>query len=205
MVVETIFNEAAVKEGLHYILSHFEHHMQLWSRTISTKTTEGRQLVVYSKQEAITRFKQANFMDCRISAYPYWRPSITSNFVGIKNTIAPNFIMIDLDLINFELCDKVLLHMLRQTLRKIKEILQLCRPTVIWSGNGYHIYIPIDAPVLENMKEFSGVEQVSTSSSGLQNGFYRMVNLTQHIITACRSITVCLGFQDLLIQRIMPK
>lgn len=152
----------AVNSGLDYILSHFEHQTQLWPRTISTKATEGIQVKVYSKDEAIGRFKQANFEDCRISAYPYWRPSIVSDFADIKNAIAPNFIMIDLDLCNFELDEDKLLHVLRQTLRKIKELLQLSRPTVIWSGNGYHIYIPINVPVLENIIEFSGTEQVST-------------------------------------------
>lgn len=88
----------AVNEGLEYILSHFRHQMHLWPRTISTKTIEGRQVVVYSKEEAIAKFKQANFMDSSISGYPYWRPSITSDFAEIKNAIAPNFVMIDLDI-----------------------------------------------------------------------------------------------------------
>jgi hypothetical protein len=163
MTLEIIFNESVVNEGLDYILDHFEHQKQVWPRTISTKITEGRQVIVYSKQEAIARFKQANFMDCRISAYPYWRRSIISDYVDIKNVIAPNFIMIDLDLTTFDFNDSALLRVLRQTLRKVKELLQLrCSPTVIWSGNGYHIYIRIDAPVLENIKEFSGIEQVST-------------------------------------------
>ena len=35
-------------------------------------------------------------------------------------------------------------------------------PTVIWSGNGYHVYIPISAVVLEDIKEFTNIEQVST-------------------------------------------
>jgi hypothetical protein len=155
-------NENAVNSCLDYILSHFEHQMQLWPRTISTKATEGMQVKVFSKEEAIAKFKQADFVDCRISAYSYWRPSLVSDFAEIKNAIAPNFIMIDLDLYNFELDEDKLLHVLRQTLRKIKELLQLSRPSVIWSGNGYHIYIPIDAPVLENIVEFSDTEQVST-------------------------------------------
>jgi Primase X len=162
MTQAIISDENPVNSGLDYILSHFEHQMQLWPRTISTKTTEGIQVKVYSKEEAIARFKQADFVDCRISAYPYWRPCIVSDFAEIKNAIAPNFIMIDLDLCNFGIDDNVLLHVLRQTLRKIKELLQLRRPTVIWSGNGYHIYIPIDAPILENIIEFSDTEQVST-------------------------------------------
>lgn len=161
-MTQIIYNESAVNEGLTYILSHFEHQRQLWPRTISTKTTEGRQVIVYSKHEAIARFKQADLVDCRISAYPYWRPSIVYDFAGTKNAIEPNFTMIDLDLCYFCLNDKVLLAGLRQTLGKIKEILLLRSPSVIWSGNGYHIYIPIDTPVLENIKEFSGLEQVST-------------------------------------------
>jgi len=95
MTTSIIFNETAIKEGLEYILGHFEHQTHLWPRTISTKTTQGRQIIVYTKEATLARFKQANFMDCRISAYPYWRSSITSNFIGIRNAIAPNFIMID--------------------------------------------------------------------------------------------------------------
>src|ERR1051325_11391356 len=84
MPITIIYNDSAVLEGLDYILGHFTHQMQLWPRTISTKTTDGRQIIVHSKQEALARFKQANFMDCRISAYPYWRPSIVSEFASIK-------------------------------------------------------------------------------------------------------------------------
>jgi hypothetical protein len=87
MTVATISTIAAVNEGLNYILSHFTHQMQLWPRTISTKTTEGRQIIVYSREEAMARFKQANFTDCRISAYPYWKPSIVSDFASIKNAL----------------------------------------------------------------------------------------------------------------------
>src|SRR5919198_1491213 len=81
------------------------------------------QIIVYSKEEAIARFKQANFMDCRISTYPYWRPSIVSDFANIKNTVAPNFIMIDLDICNFDYDDDRLERILKQTLRRIKELL----------------------------------------------------------------------------------
>ena len=60
----------AVEQGLDFILEHFEFQYFIWPRTISTKTTQGRQILVYSKEEAFARFKQANFLDCRISAYP---------------------------------------------------------------------------------------------------------------------------------------
>jgi hypothetical protein len=56
----------------------------------------------------------------------------------------------------------VLESVLRQTLSKVKRLLQYS-PTVIWSGNGYHIYIPIDVPaVLEHIKELSFTNQAST-------------------------------------------
>ena len=58
-----------LEEGLDYILSHFE-GQRLWPRAISTKTTEGRQVVVNSIEEALARFTQSDFLDCRISAYP---------------------------------------------------------------------------------------------------------------------------------------
>ena len=125
-----------------------------WPRTVSTKATQGRQVIVTGKEEALAHFKAANYMDCRISAYPYWRASIVSRFAEIKNLIPPDLIMIDLDSCNFGFDKRALLAALRQTLQKIKVKLALI-PTVIWSGNGFHIYIPINAVVLEDIKEFA--------------------------------------------------
>ncbi len=34
-------------------------------------------------------------------------------------------------------------------------------PTVLWSGNGYHIYLPVDAPILEQESEFARFGQPS--------------------------------------------
>jgi hypothetical protein len=136
--------------------------MQLWPRTISTKITEGKQVIVYSEEEASARFKQANFMDCRISAYPYWRPTITSDFAEITNAIAPNFILFDLDVCNFDNDEDRTLRVLKQTLRRVKVNLAGYRPTVIGSGNGYHVYITIDTPILEDIKEFRHINQIST-------------------------------------------
>lgn len=82
-------------KGLDFILSHFEGQDRIWPRAVSTKTTEGRQVLVHSKEEALVRFKQADFLDCRISAYP--PASAVSTFVGVNLDIAPSIIMIDLD------------------------------------------------------------------------------------------------------------
>jgi hypothetical protein len=150
--------------GLESLFELFGDQIHLFPRTISTRLTRGGQIPVNSKEEALAYFKLADFQDCRINAYPYWRPSTVSDFVGIKNPIAPDIIMIDLDLDNcdgnmYEL-DKVLKH----TLRRIKQRFNLpVRFTlmVVWSGNGYHIYLPISAVTLENVQEFQMLEDPS--------------------------------------------
>lgn len=135
-----------VEQGLDYILGHFYTDIDigvsssdLWPRTISTKTTQGRQIIVYSREEALARFKQANLLDCRISAYPSRK--------YYKRHLAPNFLFIDLDSQSLELNKE-----LRQTLSNMKRLLEndSVEPTVLWSGKGYHIYLPTDALVLED-------------------------------------------------------
>jgi hypothetical protein len=49
---------------------------------------------------------------------------------------------------------------LTTTLKTIKEKLG-SRPTVLWTGNGYHMYQPVDAFVLEQEEIFSKFGQPS--------------------------------------------
>jgi hypothetical protein len=81
--------EKQVSEGLDFILSHFND--SIWPRTISTKLTEGRQITIYSKLEAMSYYKDSVYLDCRISAY---------NTKIQEQTI--DLLMIDLDLSNFK-------------------------------------------------------------------------------------------------------
>jgi hypothetical protein len=139
----SFYRPIVVEEGLDFILSHFN---EGFPRTISTKTTGGRQIVVYSKEEALARFKAANYLDCKINAYP--------RFVDWKgiNRQSPNFIFIDLDQDRFKLIDKVLNKTLKNTCQRFNGQVH---PTVIWSGHGYHIYLPVEAFVLEGESEFA--------------------------------------------------
>jgi hypothetical protein len=133
--------------GLEYILSHFQE--PLFPRTISTKMTDSGQYLVYSEEEALARFEQANFLDCKIDAYP--------NHIEWKglNRQAPIFIFIDLDLGKFR-SRLALDRALAKTLKNISEKFNTkVIPTVIWSGNGYHIYLPVDAFILEQESEFA--------------------------------------------------
>ena len=152
-----------VERGLDYILSHF--HKPLWPRTISTKTTEGRQIAMSSRMETLARFAQANYLDCRISAYPPnadENPSAIQRYTGIGNITPKNIIiMIDLDRNNFT-TDKGLKIALSKTLENIKEKLGT-NPTVLWSGRGYHIVLPLNSNnvILENIQEFEGIDSIS--------------------------------------------
>src|SRR5918995_1094410 len=155
----------AVEWGLDYILSYFQEPS--WPRTISTKATEGRQVLVDSREEALARFKRANFLDCRISAYPPnadENPSAIARFQGIKTATPSNIIvMIDLDRCNFK-TDRVFELALSKTLNSIKGKLgSEIMPTVMWSGRGYHIILPLNSNgvILESIKEFEDTPNVS--------------------------------------------
>ncbi len=50
-------NDVATAQGLDFILNHFE--TPILPRTASTKTTEGKQVLVYNKEESLASFKAA--------------------------------------------------------------------------------------------------------------------------------------------------
>ena len=136
-----------MEEGLSTILDHFQE--PFWPRTIATKTTEGRQVLVNKREEAMARFEGANWVDCRISAYA---PNATENrselerFLGIPTMTPTNIVvMIDLDRSNFK-TDKGLDLGLSKTLQTVKKTLgEDISPTVLFSGNGYHVYVVINS------------------------------------------------------------
>ncbi|PWU81184.1 MAG: hypothetical protein DLM72_08305 [Candidatus Nitrosopolaris wilkensis] len=134
--------------GLDYIMRHFL--PPIWPRTISTHTTEGSQVIVHSREEALARFNQAKGLDCRINAYRYredWSIDLLPQ--------APDFLFTDLDLCQFSSIE-ALNRALNKVLRNIKTVFHddNIQPTVQWSGNGYHIYLPIEALVLEQESVF---------------------------------------------------
>lgn len=132
---------------------------------ILTKTTEGRQVLISSRKEALARFIQANYLDCRISAYSPnadENPSAIEKFARLENITPANIIvMIDLDRSNFT-TERGLRVALSKTLGNIKGKLGTS-PTVLWSGRGYHVILPLNSNgiILENVKEFEGVDNIS--------------------------------------------
>jgi len=132
-------------KGLDFILGHFEE--PIWPRKISCKCTGDGQILAHNRDEALAWFKLAKFLDCKISAYPFYQ-----EWKGI-NRQAPSLMFIDQD------SDSITL--LRRTLKHIDQKLAGPYPTVIWSGHGYHIYLPVKAFILEQESIFSEFEQPS--------------------------------------------
>ena len=143
------------ENGINFILNHLKE--PLFPRTISTYTSEGRQFEVFSKEEMIKAFEQSDFLDCRVNAYPSY-----TEYKGI-NRQAPNFLFIDLDRSTFD-TERAHRLALTNTLRNIKEKLSEAYPTVLWSGNGYHIYQPIEAFILEEEEVFSSSNEFDQPS-----------------------------------------
>jgi hypothetical protein len=142
----TIDRDTIIGENLDFILVHL--NGPLFPRTIMTKAL-GYQKDVFSKQEALARFKASNYQDCRINAYPSH-----TEYAGI-NLTPPSFIMIDLDLKDFDYSQEKLDKTLHKTLNKINNVFHGAHPTVLWTGNGYHVYLPISGFVLEEIDRFA--------------------------------------------------
>ena len=150
--MDTVVNQqlplSVVNEGLDFILTHFE--VPRWPRRISTKLTEGRQILAYNKEEALAPFRQANYVDCRINAYP----AIYSDRKG-PNRQAPNFIFVDIDRSNFK-TESAFDLAVSKTIKNIKDKLPNAQSTVLDTGNGCHFYQPIFSPfLLESIPELT--------------------------------------------------
>lgn len=105
------------------------------------------QFTVTYKEEILRKCEESDYTDCRINAYPEY-----VKYQGIVRQ-PPDFAFIDLDLTNFDNDrDKI-----DRTLKRIAN--KICRlgtePTILWSGNGYHIYLPLDAMVLDKEEVFA--------------------------------------------------
>jgi len=137
-------NKKEIEIGLDFNLSHFEQPL-IFPRTIMTKKL-GYQRIVYSIERALEHFIESDFVDCRINAFPSLKEGATW---------IPELLFIDLDLSDFN-NKKSLQIILNKTLKNIREKLDNnAHPTVLWSGNGNHVILPVYCPIeLERIQEF---------------------------------------------------
>jgi len=149
-----------VEQGLDFMLSHFTE--PLWPRNVSTAATRNGQKVVHDRDRAILFYQGALRADCKLACYPNF------DFLDPKTPTSrpkPTHLYIDLDLATFAGDDRHKLdHALKCTLRNIKRNLGGARPTVLWSGGGYHIHQPLDpaaVPIYEELPEFKRYKEPS--------------------------------------------
>jgi hypothetical protein len=111
-----------VTEGIEFLLSHFKAaHQQLFPRKMSTAFSEGRQFVIWNENQIMQECEKANYVDCRLNAYPIFEEG---------NQIVPSIIFIDIDGDSVQRSDKIL----KQTLKTIKLKLNGGVPTILWTG-----------------------------------------------------------------------
>ena len=122
-----------IQNHFEFILVHLNQD-KLFPRTIMTQRL-GYQKEVYSKEEALEYFSQSKFLDCRINSFPSY-----TEYKGVQR-YPPDLIFIDLDRNNFK-TDTGLESALKVTLKNIKKELDGF-PTVLRTGGGYHIILPI--------------------------------------------------------------
>jgi hypothetical protein len=142
----------SISEGLDFLLSHFRGDNALWPKYISV--WDNWHIPVNDRNKAISLFQNFKLMDCRICPYPQLlegycksdaREAMSIGGVGI----VPNFLFIDLDKGRFSRTlyayqDDALINALYHTLERINEKFNGdFKPTIVDTGNGYHIYLPI--------------------------------------------------------------
>ena len=102
----------------------------------------------------IKAYRESNYIDCRVNAYPSY-----TEYKGIQR-YPPNFLFADLDLSSFR--DRRALERALESSLKTIRLRIGGNPTVLWTGNGYHIYQPAEGVILEQYTEFEEFQQPST-------------------------------------------
>ena len=89
----TVDASTKVQNGLMFLLRHLT-PVPHFPRNIMTHRL-GRQIQVHSMEETMRHYRESEFLDCRISAYPPLPSTLSTKYLG--NGLGPNLIMIDID------------------------------------------------------------------------------------------------------------
>jgi hypothetical protein len=119
------------------------------------------------------------------------------------NRQAPDFIFIDLDRSSFktERAHKLALNV---TLKNISEKVD-GKPTVMWSGDGYHLPTSLGFGVRTNRGYLSSLINLLNHVKHLLNGTFPMVNLTGRIMLQSHSKIACCEYQVPIILNVLNK
>jgi hypothetical protein len=127
-----------IKGNLQFILAHFNGQEYKFPRAIMTLKSKG-QIYSNNEEEIFLHFLKSDFKGCKINGYPFFGKGDN------VNRLSPSFLFIDLDLSLCSVCKypiRKLDYILKQTLNRIEKEIH-GTPTVLWTGEGYHIYLPI--------------------------------------------------------------
>ncbi len=135
-------NEDDVADGINSLLNLFEMIDQpLFPRTIMTASYTGA-FLTHSLEDMYKAFKEANFQDCRISAYP---PTKEDPMVRLT----PNIVLLDIDYNDDFVKDNGVEHadsankiIVDKIIDRLKSNFFIENVTVIKTGNGRHILVP---------------------------------------------------------------
>ena len=156
-----------IKEGINLILNHFHKH-DVFPRAISTQALPRESpVIIHDENEMFRAYEQSGFIDCKVSVYPL----TTEKFIhhnGI-NIHTSDFIFINLTSKSSSLSppppSPTILSCnagsgivdqakaLYSILQNIKDLLSEARPTILWTGNGFQVYQPVNTITLEDMEE----------------------------------------------------
>jgi hypothetical protein len=141
-----------ISSGLIFILNHFKEDNALWPKFAAV--ADQFRIPVTRIDKALALFYGSRLMDCRMCPFPDfvedYRKSDVCDCMAIGGAgIVPNFLMIDLDKGRFSRTlnaykEDALNDALFNTLARIDEKFHgRFKPTILWTGNGYHIYLPV--------------------------------------------------------------
>lgn len=129
---------------------------------MSTALTKNQQFTVYNEDQILNECIKANFIDCRLNAYPHLECDGYTDYqdssFNMFSVQAPNLIFIDRDFPP-KTSEIELLKQQNKILKIIKNYLDGCVPTQLWSGNGFHFYIVLDTRLLELITDLAAVSK----------------------------------------------
>jgi hypothetical protein len=157
-----------IEDGVNFLLGHFQGNNTSWPKRVSAKDNwsisvdcdyekdgDKYRLLNQASKQMISLFYDAKLQDCRLCPYPDFiddfGKSARDAWLYGSLGIVPDFIMIDLDkglfdriLHEYNTPEEALESALYFTLDRINQKFHgEFYPTVLSTGNGYHIYLPV--------------------------------------------------------------
>jgi Primase X len=163
-------------DGIDFLMELFE--LPRFPRNVATGATARGQRSVNSRDDVLMYYEAARYEDCYMSAFLNYKESVGLNGITADTKPVPNHIVVDLDRDSF-MSDAEFEAALAVTLENIKNSvtgLTAKYPVVIWTGNGYHVHVPLPGftTPLEDMPEFAAFKD----DKDLPNKFLRWAEKT---------------------------